>query len=71
MTKKEDQDLTRKSGLMYGAVMSLVFSLISCLLAGLALDHFLETSPWLVVTGIIVGAVVGFYQFIRVMSRIE
>lgn len=55
---------------MYGAVMSLVFSLISCLLAGLALDHFFETSPWCVVTGIIVGAVVGFYQFIRVMSRV-
>lgn len=70
MTKKDDQDLTRKSGLMYGAVMSLVFSLISCLLAGLALDHFFETSPWCVVTGIVVGAVVGFYQFIRVMSRV-
>jgi F0F1-type ATP synthase assembly protein I len=64
-------ETTRKSGIMYGAVMSLVFSVLSCLLGGLALDYLFKTSPWLVVTGIIVGAVVGFYQFIRLVSRVN
>lgn len=64
-------ETTRKSGVMYAAVMSLVFSVLSCLLAGLALDYALDTSPWLVVIGIIIGAVVGFYQFIRFVSRVD
>lgn len=63
-------EATRRTGVMYAAVMSLVFSVLSCLLAGLALDRLLDTSPWLVVVGIVVGAIVGFYQFIRLTSRI-
>jgi len=65
------QNTARKSGLIYGAVMSLVFSVLSCLLAGWLLDKYFETSPYLVVAGILLGAVAGFYQFIRTMSRVN
>lgn len=71
MREQKDQDTTRKTGLMYAAVMSLVFSVLTCLLGGLALDKVFDTSPKLVVVGIIVGAIVGFYQFIRLVSRVD
>ena len=71
MAKRKDEDTTRKTGLMYAAVMSLVFSVLTCLLGGLALDEVFDTSPTLVVVGIIVGAIVGFYQFIRLVSRVK
>ncbi len=69
--EENTQDTTRKSGLIYGAVMSLVFSVLSCLLVGWLLDKYFETSPYLVVAGILIGAVAGFYQFIRLMSRVN
>lgn len=71
MSNDENKDVVRKSGMIYGAVLSLVFSVIGCLVAGLVLDSLLDTSPWLVVVGILLGAVVGFYQFIRFMSRLN
>lgn len=69
--EENTQDTARKSGLIYGAVMSLVFSVLSCLLVGWLLDEYFETSPYLVVVGILLGAVAGFYQFIRLMSRVN
>ena len=42
-------------------------------LAGLGwlLDRWLATAPWLLVTGVVLGAVVGFYQFIRITSKLK
>ncbi len=39
-------------------------------LIGWALDRWLGTG-WLMVAGIVLGSVVGFYEFIRIMSRIK
>ena len=69
MTEKDEQQITHKSGLVYGAVFSLASAIVVCLLAGWALDRWLKTGPWLLVTGIVLGAVIGFYQFVRMMSR--
>lgn len=71
MAKQDDRNVNGKSSVVYGAVLSLAFSIISCLLVGWALDRWLGTSPWLIVAGIVLGSVAGFMQFIRLMSRIS
>jgi ATP synthase protein I len=71
MAKQDDQNVNSKSSVVYGAVLSLALSIVSCLLVGWALDRWLGTSPWLIVAGILLGSVAGFTQFIRLMSRIS
>jgi len=71
MTNRDEQDINRKSAVVYGAITSLVISIISFLLLGWALDRWLKTGPWILVGGIILGTIVGFVQFIRSMSRIS
>jgi ATP synthase protein I len=71
MPNKDEQNVHAKSGVVYGAVLSLALSIVSCLLVGWALDRWLGTSPWLIVAGIVLGSVVGFMQFIRLMSRVS
>nr|MBA3806049.1 AtpZ/AtpI family protein [Acidobacteriota bacterium] len=38
---------------------------------GLLLDRWLGTTPWLLVVGIVLGSVVGLYQFVRLTSRMS
>jgi ATP synthase protein I len=71
MPERDEENVTRKSGLVYAAVLAFVLSTIVLMGFGWALDRWLNTSPWLVVAGIVVGAGVGFYQFIRLLSRIS
>jgi ATP synthase protein I len=71
MAKQDDQNVNSKSGALIGAVMALSSSIVSCLIVGWLLDRWLDTSPWLIVVGIIVGSVAGFMHLIRVMSRIS
>jgi ATP synthase protein I len=69
--RDEEEGVARKSGLVYAAVLSFVLSTVTMLGLGWVLDRWLGTSPWLVVTGIVLGAGVGFYQFVRLLSRIS
>ena len=71
MAKQDDQNVNAKSSVVYGAIISLALSIVSCLLVGWALDRWLGTSPWLIVVGIVLGSVAGFMQFIRLMSRVS
>lgn len=71
MPERDEDGVTRKSGLVYAGVISFVLSTVTLLAVGWALDRWLGTSPWLVVSGIVLGAGVGFYQFIRLLSRIS
>ncbi len=71
MGERDEDQITRKSGVVYGAVFSLVTAVVALLLVGWLLDRWLKTSPWLLVAGIVVGTIVGFYQFIRMMSRVS
>ena len=67
----DEKQTRRKSGIVYAAVLSLCFSILGFLFVGWMLDGWLETSPWLVLAGIVLGTVAGFIQFIRLMSRIS
>ncbi|HEX8707380.1 MAG TPA: AtpZ/AtpI family protein [Pyrinomonadaceae bacterium] len=71
MSEREEEGVARKSGLVYAAVFSFVLSTVTLLAIGWGLDRWLGTGPWLVVTGIVLGAGVGFYQFIRLLSRVS
>ena len=71
MAGREDQETNRKSGLAYAAAINLFASVISLAGIGWLLDRWLETAPWLLVTGIVLGAVVGFYQFVRITSKLK
>jgi ATP synthase protein I len=71
MPERDDEQITRKSGIVYGAVFTLATAIVAFLLIGWLLDHWLKTTPWLLVAGVVVGTIVGFYQFIRMMSRVS
>jgi ATP synthase protein I len=71
MGQREDQEANRKSGLAYAAAINLFASVVALAGLGWLLDRWLNTAPWLLVTGIVLGAVVGFYQFVRVTSKLN
>ena len=71
MSDKDEQNVNSKSSVVYGAVLSLAFSIVSGVVVGWVLDRWLGTSPWLIVAGIVLGSVAGFTRFIRLMSRIS
>lgn len=71
MNNREQQEVTKKTGLVYAAVFSIFASTLTCLGFGYLLDRWFGTGPWLLVGGIVVGAGVGFYQFIRIISRLQ
>ncbi len=67
--QKEEQN--RRSGLAYSAGLVLFFSVATLAGLGLLLDKWLHVSPWLAVVGIVLGTVVGFYEFFRIISRMS
>lgn len=70
MADNEEQETTRKGGVAYAAGLAIFFSVLAFMGAGWLLDKWLGTS-WLMIAGIILGAIVGFYQFIRLISTIK
>jgi ATP synthase protein I len=68
--KRADQDANRKSSLAYAAGLSLFFSVASLCGVGWLCDRWLGTKPWLMVGGIVLGSVVGFYQFIKLTAKL-
>ena len=70
MPRRSDENTNFKSGVAYAAALSLFFSVAALAGAGWALDRWVGTKPWLMVTGILLGAVIGFYQFFRLTSKL-
>lgn len=66
---RDEAAVTRRSSTAYAAGLAIFFSVASFLGLGWLLDSYFETGPWLLITGILLGSVAGFYQFIRIMSR--
>ena len=68
--ESDERETTRKSSVAYAAGLTIFFSVLSFMGLGWVLDNWLGTS-WIMVTGIVLGAVVGFYEFIRIVSKIK
>jgi ATP synthase protein I len=66
----ESNETNRKSGIAYAAALVLFTSVVSLCGAGWLLDRWLGTKPWLLVAGLVLGAIAGFYQFIRLTSQL-
>lgn len=64
-------ETTRKSGLAYGAAITLFASVLVFLGIGYAVDLWLKSTPWGVVVGVVLGSAIGFYQFIRIANQIN
>lgn len=85
MTQDQDQDqdkdnrsnieetgrTIRNSGLAYGAGISLVGAVVVMLGVGWAVDSYFDSSPIGVISGIVIGSIVGFYQFFRITAQIS
>ncbi len=70
MPDDDPGEANRKSALAYAAAFGLFASVAGFCGIGWLLDRWLQTSPWLMVVGLIAGAIGGFYQFIRLASKI-
>ena len=66
-----DEETNRKTGLAYAAALSLFAAVASGLIVGWLLDRWLGTRPWLLVSGIVLGAGAGFYEFVRQTSKLS
>jgi ATP synthase protein I len=71
MPNSDKEDANRKSGIAYAAALSLFVSVASFCGFGWLLDRWLQTAPWLMVAGLVLGAVAGFYQFLRLTARLQ
>jgi F0F1-type ATP synthase assembly protein I len=60
----------RQSGLAYSAGIALFASVVFMLLIGWGADLLFGSSPWGIVSGIVLGALIGFFQFFRLTSQI-
>jgi F0F1-type ATP synthase assembly protein I len=66
----QDREAARGTSIAYAAGLSIFFSVLSCMGLGWVLDRQFGTR-WMMVAGIVLGAAIGFYQFIRIMSRLN
>ena len=71
MPEDDKEETNRKTGIAYAAAFSLFAAVVSGLLLGWLLDRWLGTKPWLLVAGVTLGSVAGFYEFIRATSRLS
>jgi ATP synthase protein I len=70
--KSQSADETsRKSSYAMSAVINLVAAILIFLAIGWFLDRRLNTSPWLLLLGIIIGSILGFYQLVRISSKLN
>jgi len=67
----EKEEINRKSGIAYAAAFSIFAGVVSGLIVGWLLDRWLGTRPWLLVVGLVVGAIAGFYEFVRMSSELS
>lgn len=69
-TDGQEREAARGSGIAYAAGLSIFFSVLTLMGVGWVLDRQFGTG-WMMVAGIVLGAAVGFYQFLRIMSRLN
>ena len=67
---RENQEANRKSGMAYAAALTLFASVASFCGLGWLADRYFGTAPWLLAAGLVLGSVAGFYQFVRLTSKL-
>ena len=70
MANSDNGETNRKSGLAYAAAFTLFACVASLTVIGWLADRWFGTKPWLLVGGIVLGAIAGFYQFVRLTSQL-
>jgi F0F1-type ATP synthase assembly protein I len=60
----------RKTGLALSAGITLFGSVVVLMTLGYLADRYFNSSPTGLIIGIILGAILGFYQFFRLTSQI-
>jgi len=68
--QREEQEANRKSGMAYAAALALFASVASFCGLGWLADRWFGTAPWLLAGGLVLGSIAGFYQFIRLTSKL-
>ncbi len=63
-------ETARKSGLAWSIGVVFFSAVVSMLILGWGADLLFGTSPWGVVVGIVLGAIIGFLQLFRISSQI-
>jgi len=66
-----EADTARNTGLAFSAGIGLFGAVVFMMLLGWLVDLFFGASPWGIVGGIILGAIIGFIQFFRTTSQIS
>jgi len=66
---KSLQENVARSGPVAGASYTLVGGILLRGGIGYVLDDWLGTAPWLLITGLFLGIVVGFYELARTVWR--
>lgn len=66
----ERQATARRGAMAYAAGLAIFFSVLSFMGIGWLLDRWLGTS-WIMITGIVLGAAVGLYEFVHIISKIK
>lgn len=69
-TPQTTEETVRTSGLAWSAGAVFFGSVAFMLLLGWLADLLLGSSPWGIVGGLVLGAVIGFLQFFRITSKI-
>jgi len=61
----------RESSSLLGLGIQLAGSMLIYVLAGYFLDRWLDTDPWLLLTGSVVGMIAFLFQIVRVTRRLS
>ncbi|HJT66209.1 MAG TPA: AtpZ/AtpI family protein [Pyrinomonadaceae bacterium] len=69
MPETPNPDENRKTGYAYAAGITLFASVAAFCGAGWLLDRWLDTGPWLLIVGIVVGSAAGLFEFVRLSSK--
>jgi F0F1-type ATP synthase assembly protein I len=67
---ERNSETNRKSGLAYAAAFTLFMCVAALTGVGWAVDRWLGTRPAFLIGGIILGSIAGFYQFVRLTSKL-
>ena len=60
----------RRGGLAWSAGLVFVSSVGVMMFLGWLVDRYFGSAPWGLVTGIVLGSAIGFFQFVRISNQI-